>query len=415
MEDPGGLSGGRRRTRALAAGAGIDAATNGCIMERERASPKSEPALRAGRAGPQPPMTQPPDPAPDRPEDGAALVHAWALRGFGDLVAGLGGEAGPLLAALRLDPELLGNPRALLPYRSLVHLLERAAEELDCPDLGMRLATWQAEAAVLGPLGIAMHNSRTVGEALRYWAGHAHVYSTATGVSLVEAGPGGRVLLRLEILLARLPHRRQAVEQALVLCHRNVLRMSAGRVRARELWFEHEPLAAPSAYRRHCGAVARFGRSVNALAFAARDLEQPIADRDPQIYKLAASFVERRFPPSEPPLGARVRSIVERLLREGDCSLPGVASKLGLHPRTLQRRLRADGDSFEEIKDGVRRDVALRYIEQSSLPLMRVAEILGYSETSVLSRSCTRWFSASPRQLRRARARRAPGQARISR
>jgi AraC-like DNA-binding protein len=30
----------------------------------------------------------------------------------------------------------------------------------------------------------------------------------------------------------------------------------------------------------------------------------------------------------------------------------------------------------------------------------RIAEILGYSETSVLSRSCFRWFSASPRQLR---------------
>jgi AraC-like DNA-binding protein len=73
---------------------------------------------------------------------------------------------------------------------------------------------------------------------------------------------------------------------------------------------------------------------------------------------------------------------------------------LGMHPRTLQRRLRAENKSFESIKDGVRRDVALRYLKQSSIPLIRIAKLLGYSETSALSRSCYRWFSASPRQLR---------------
>ena len=77
-----------------------------------------------------------------------------------------------------------------------------------------------------------------------------------------------------------------------------------------------------------------------------------------------------------------------------------VASVVGLHPRTLQRRLREEGTTFEEIKDGVRRDVALRCLRQRHIPLIRVAEILGYSETSVLSRSCYRWFARSPRQLR---------------
>ncbi len=76
-----------------------------------------------------------------------------------------------------------------------------------------------------------------------------------------------------------------------------------------------------------------------------------------------------------------------------------------MHPRTLQRRLRDEGDSFEAIKDSVRRDVALRYLQQPNVSLVRVTEILGYSETSVLSRSCHRWFCASPRELRNAASR----------
>lgn len=60
----------------------------------------------------------------------------------------------------------------------------------------------------------------------------------------------------------------------------------------------------------------------------------------------------------------------------------------------------SEGASFEAIKDSVRRDVALRDLQQPDVPLVRVTEILGYSKPSVLSRSCLRWFCASPRQLR---------------
>ena len=99
-------------------------------------------------------------------------------------------------------------------------------------------------------------------------------------------------------------------------------------------------------------------------------------------------------------LSARARAVIDRCLADGICTHEYVASVVGLHPRTLQRRLREEGTTFEGIKDGVRRDVALRCLRQRHIPLTRVAEILGYSETSVLSRSCYRWFARSPRQLR---------------
>lgn len=349
---------------------------------------------------------------PERASENTDIVRVVYLRKFGDLVTQLGGDAGLLLSKLRLDRAVLENRHAMIPYRTLVHLLERASEDLECPDFGMRLAAMQGSARILGPLGIAMHNSPTVGEAFRYCAEHVQAYTPATQISLERGRAEGSVFMRFAILLARLPYQRQAVEQSLLLTQLNVLNLSGGKVGAREIWFIHEPISPLRTYREYFGAPVRFGRSMNGLVFDEHDLDIPIAGRDPQIYELATSFVERHFPPTAPVLGARVRSIVERLLLAGDCTLPGVASKLGMHPRTLQRRLRADGESFDKIKDGVRRDVALRYIKQSSLPLMRVAEILGYSETSVLSRSCHRWFSVSPRQLRGGRSIRAPAEAR---
>lgn len=329
-----------------------------------------------------------------------ALVRVDALRRFTDLVARLGGDAKALLARAQVDPASLESRHAVIPYRSLVHLLEHAAVELACPDFGMRLASVQRGAKVLGPLEVAMRNSGTLREAFRYCAEHVQAYSSGTQVSIEEDRARRSVFLRFEILVPRLPRHPQTVEHALLLTQHNVLDLSGGQARGREVWFRHEPLSPLSTYRAHFGASVGFGRAVNGVWLAQQDFDRRIPDGDAQLYELATSFIEQRFPASEPFLSTRVRASVERLLLAGHCTHEGVAAMLGMQPRTLQRHLRAEGESFEAIKDGVRRDLALRYLKQPTVPLSRLAELLGYSDTSVLSRSCYRWFSASPRQLR---------------
>ncbi len=330
---------------------------------------------------------------------GILLVRTDALRNFKDLAASLGGDPAALLRRSRIDPGVLDNPSGALSYRKMVQLLERASAELDRPDFGMRLAAVQKGTKVVGPLDLAMRNSPTLGAAFRYCADHVQAYSSATQISF-EKTDDRRVFMRFEILLAKLPQQRQVVEHALALIQHQTLAYSRGQARAREVWFTHEPLAPLSTYRAHFNATLRFGQSMNGLFFNEEDFDLPLPDSDPQLYEMAASFIEHRFPSSPMTLSTKVQSIIARLLIEGNCTHERVTSALGLHPRTLQRRLREEGESFEAIRDSVRRDVALRYLQQPNVPLVRVTEILGYSETSVLSRSCHRWFSASPRQLR---------------
>jgi AraC-like DNA-binding protein len=327
------------------------------------------------------------------------MVRVDALRKYAEVVAQLGGDPDALLAKFQIDPAILSNRHAVIPYRSFVHLLERTAAELSCRDFGMRLAAVQG-AKVLGPLEVAMRNSGTVREAFSYCAEHVRAYSSGTRICIEDDRAADTVFLRFEILLSRLPHHPQTVEHALLNTQYNLRDMSGGQVRAREVWFTHEALAPMAAYRANFGATVRFGQSMNGLLISRRAFDLPIPNGDPQLYELATNFIEHRFPPAEPSVSTRVRAAIERLLPAGSCSYAGVASMLGMHPRTLQRRLRAEGACFESIKDDVRRDIALRYLQQPAIPLIRVAELLGYSETSVLSRSCYRWFAASPRQLR---------------
>ena len=333
-------------------------------------------------------------------EAGTAMVRVDALRKFTEVVARLGGDASSLLAKVQIDPAILNNRHAVIPYRSLVLVLERAAAELRCPDFGMRLAAAQGGIKVLGPLEFAMRNSRTLREAFRYGAEHAHVYSVASHIVIRAGHVPDALFFQLEILLGRLPPHPQSIERALLLTQDIALTISEGQVRPREVWMMHEPLSPPARYREYFGAEVRFGQSKDGLFYTDSDIDLPIPNVDAQIYEISTDFIENRCPSADVVLSNRVRTLVERLLLKGDCNYGSVASMLGMHPRALQRCLHSEGESVESIKDQVRRDIALRYLKQSSMPLIRVAKMLGYSETSTLSRSCDRWFSLSPRQLR---------------
>lgn len=329
------------------------------------------------------------------------MARAEALSGFIQLVERLGGDGDAYLARFEIDPAVMEDANGLIPYRTMAQLLELAAKELHCPDFGMKLAATQGPFKIVGPLGVAVRNSPTLGDGLRYCADHVHVFSKAVAMSF-ERHPGDAWFLRFEVLLERLPHTTQVVEHALSWVHHSIPIISGDKVRSREIWFMHEPCASKSDYRHYVGAGARFGRPMNGLLFTDEDLQARLVNPDRQLYALATSFIDHSYPSAQQRVSERVRMLITNLLREGECTQDRVSAELCMHPRTLQRRLREEGNSFESIKDAVRRDAVLYYLGQSRLPLVQVAAALGYLEVSTLSRSCYRWFSVSPRRLRKA-------------
>ena len=114
------------------------------------------------------------------------------------------------------------------------------------------------------------------------------------------------------------------------------------------------------------------------------------------VFGLSPSYVV------PPPLAlqARITSMISAAAIAGDDSMNSIASSCAVHPRTLRRRLRAQGSSFKTLKDNARRHLAIRLLIETDMSLSRIAYYLGYSEGASLSRSCRRWYSLTPRQLR---------------
>jgi AraC-like DNA-binding protein len=152
----------------------------------------------------------------------------------------------------------------------------------------------------------------------------------------------------------------------------------------------------------------RFGAEQNRATFPIAGLSHPQRDADPALCRaleLHAEGMLARLPKGEPLLDELRRWIV-RCLADGELSVSAAAEHLGLSERTLRRRLREQGTSFQALVDVVRAGIARDYLEQTDLAVEEIAFLLGFSEASAFRRAYARWHGRpiSPRRTLAARS-----------
>jgi len=311
----------------------------------------------------------------------------------------MGGDPASLYAELDLTPSAFANG---LPsgYREIAMLMEHAAQRLECPDFGLRLASLQGGGAVFGAFRGVLAHAPTLGDGLRCVAENSHAHSASARVRMQTDRHTGATLICHDVLVDGLPVKRQLVEQFLLLAHLNALEVTGAKAGVRQVQFRFQPLSSSSTYRRYFGCEVLFDRSVDGVVFDESDLACVTVASDPRLFREAKARVTSQHC-AKPPLQVQVRALVVQQIERESCTKEQIAAELHMHPRTLHRRLLEEGTCFEDIKDGVRRDAVFGYLRATSLPIQRIAEKVGYAEQSVLARSCARWFHASPRAIRK--------------
>jgi len=326
-------------------------------------------------------------------------VHTSLLDHFPELVGELGGDSNALLERLDSGLDAHNISRFQPTYPQLATLLEVASRELDCPDFGMRLAQHQARARKTSPIGRVMQTAASYGDALHFIITHSYAHSLAARIWMHPLDEH-LCFVGHDSLVDSIANRVQAVEQMLLLGHLGALELTGGKARARRVHFRHHPVADLRCYQRHFGCEIRFGENADGIVFSRQDLAQPITHPNRKAHESMVSRIEKRFTRRRPPTHAEVRGAIMRLLGTGFCDNQRVASDLRMNLRTLHRRLRAEGTSFQHVKDEVRQDMLLYYLQQTDLRFSRISEQLGFSEQAVLTRKCRHWFAATPTEIR---------------
>lgn len=154
-------------------------------------------------------------------------------------------------------------------------------------------------------------------------------------------------------------------------------------------------------------APLRFGSTHNAIVFPSEHLHLAVRTSDRarvDALELQASTMLRDTPT------AGLASKVEALLSLGLAgeSAEAIAARLDITPRTLARHLGAEGTSFRDIREGVRRRLAESYLRLTAMSATDIAIALGFSDVTAFARAFRRWTGHSPMQYRADTTRRSP-------
>lgn len=338
-----------------------------------------------------PPAARPPDP----------LVHPIYARLLRMLLQQSSVDGDRVLAAAELDWATLMADDRRLSRDTVTRLVTAAMAATDTPWLGLELGG-HAPVSAHGALGYAAVTASHLGASLavlaRYGAVRNDAYSwnlqpTPTGASMqaferIDWGPArGFVIDTVLSALLRL------VEAALGALPSGLT--------------VDLPFAAPAwsgQYARFAPVRIRFAQSALALHVQAAALALPCLGADARAHAAACRDCEAELAQRDGWTGQGLAQRVAALLAEAPVGryppLREVAVACGVAPRTLMRRLRADGTSFQALLDAARQSRAQWLLRHTRLSVEDIAAQLGFADTSNFSRTVRRWFGTTPSRLR---------------
>lgn len=106
------------------------------------------------------------------------------------------------------------------------------------------------------------------------------------------------------------------------------------------------------------------------------------------------------FTDSSRPHTHRVRNVLKDRLDQG-LSMAEVAQKLHTTPRSLARWLAAEGTTFQNTKDQLRRDLAIELLNKTTLPVAAIGSRLGFQDPAAFNRAFRHWTGSAPGAYRK--------------
>lgn len=325
------------------------------------------------------------------------MIRTTSLQGYTELVRQLGGDPAGFLSRLEISPGAVTERDAFIPLATYTLLLEVTAAELHCPDFGLRLSRFRG-LDVLGPISVIVRNSETVLDAFQAAARFMYTHTPALKLT-AELSADGQMRAVYDVTEPLVPYPLQAYEALMGLGVR-FSRFLVGPDAPGTISVMHAQRSSDNSYRDAWGSPVRFNQSWCGFEFPASVASQRVHDADSETRRVVTAYLEATYLPVTATLSERVAERARELLPTGHCSVDTIANELAMHPRTLQRRLAAEGITCQEVIDGERRTQAARYLSGHQLNLMQIAGLLGYTEQSAFNRSCRRWFGKTPRQYR---------------
>ncbi len=306
----------------------------------------------------------------------------------------------PALAfrAAKIDPELLRHAENRIPLKQVGRLLEICARLTSCEHFGL-LVGMRFKLSDLGALGYLMRNSATVGEALSNLCQHLHVHDRAAAAVVLAQSPE-EVLLGYSIFHNSTRGIAQIYDTAIAIAYRILRELCGPSWKLQHVQFSHRRPKDTAPYKRVFENEVLFEEDMSGVVFFKKDLQQPITGANRPLYDILAGALQEAEKSAPETFREKVETALHQAVLGGTYSSSAVARTLGVHQRTLRRRLADEGVTFRELLCEARCEIAQQLLESSDLPVAGIAQILHYDDPTAFTRAFRKFAGVSPSQWR---------------
>lgn len=333
-----------------------------------------------------------------------SVDREWSQRvGALCLLPGLLGELGldpeTALTSAGLLPTSLDHPESRIPYSAFGRLMSESARRSGRPHLGLLVGRlWTLDH--MGLVGQLMKHSPTLGDALRTLAVYHRLNSEGGTVFLSESGDVAA--LGYAVHQPQVEGIEHIYDGVMACGWKFISELSGLNWSPLKAVFAHARPVDPQPYRDFLRARLEFDSDHTAVYLPRRLLDQPVPGADPKTRRQLEAKVEAA---TATDLLVRLHRALRLLLLTGASSGDFVAQQLAMHRRTLHRRLKAQGTTFQRVLDGVRWDISRQLLGNTKLSLDDVASATGYADPSTFIRAFHRWSGTTPVKWREGQGR----------
>jgi AraC-like DNA-binding protein len=308
-------------------------------------------------------------------------------------------DAEPLLATAELSRGQVMQEPGGISFASQHQFLELAAVKTNDSLLGLHAAA-EMDLRDAGILFYLAASSPTVTEALEHLVRYAGAESEAVRLEMSRE-QNETVLTARPVLAFDEPGRQ--FSEFIALAFVRILRSLTNRDFApRRITFVHVRKCKLREVHTILRCPAEFAQTADSWVLPQSVMALPIISSDRRLLHILEAHAEDLL--SERRSASGLPGLVENqllgMLPTGRAQIAAVARQLGMSTRSFTRRLAQEATSFGEILDGLRRRLALHYLEDRRISLQQIAWLLGYSEVGAFNHAFKRWTGTSPGRAR---------------
>lgn len=142
--------------------------------------------------------------------------------------------------------------------------------------------------------------------------------------------------------------------------------------------------------------------SQTGLIFNGEDAIKPFLSANSSMFSIFDLELRKRLDDLRTDDGfrERVRACLLEALAAGDYSMAGIARRLAVSTRTLQRNLKSEGTSFQNELNTLREELARHYLQKTEYSSAEISFLLGYEDPNSFFRAFHTWTGRTPDSMR---------------